>query len=61
MRRCDTCGCYGHNAVSCGLKSLQRQQDPYGKRVRPKPKPISDPAMRDAGPATLFLLSGRER
>ena len=55
MTTCANCGSYGHTAGHCPVARLQQQRDPFGNRPRPKPQPISDPAMRDANEHTLFL------
>jgi len=52
---CHLCGAPGHKAADCALKTLQARQDPYGLRQRPKPRPVSDPALRDANENTVFL------
>lgn len=56
MRTCDICGTPGHKAAMCPLKNLQHQKDPYGMRLRPRPQPVSDPAVRAADENTVFLI-----
>jgi hypothetical protein len=55
MRACTTCGSYGHKEAYCPARLLQQRKDPFGNRRRPKPRAVSDPAMRDANEYTLFL------
>ena len=57
MKACTTCGSYGHNAAKCPLEGLQERQDPYRVNPpRPKPSPLSDPALRAANENTVFLI-----
>lgn len=57
MTRCDLCAAFGHTAARCPLKTLELQRNPYHlDRPRPKPRPVSDPALREANANTVFLI-----
>ena len=57
---CDYCGGIGHAEACCSLRLYDERRRALGQLpATVKPKPISDPADRDAGPHTVFLLGGK--
>ena len=57
---CGWCGNPAHGEEACDIKRRDLHKSPFGQVKPAKPRPVSDPAIRDATEYTLFLNPERE-